>query len=140
MLPDREVQMFEARSVVKVRWFLVIAACLVTILWLCAIIAPYDPVGDPYGLNGLFWCIIASGLHIICGVTLLIASRFGVVRVYFAILVVFTPFAHMLGSPIEAPWCFLPFVIPSIVIVITGILELRFPPAPGAETINDQEP
>jgi hypothetical protein len=132
--------MFEAPSIAKARWFLVSATCVVTILWLCAIFAPYDPVTDPHGYNSLFWAIICSGLHIICGAALFIASQFGVVRVYFAILVLFTPLAHVLGSAIEAPGCFVPFLVPSILIILAGSYEVAYPTARVAPPIADQEP
>jgi hypothetical protein len=130
----------DTMSTTRNRWLLVIAAWVSTTLWVWAIFAPYDPINDPWGLNGLFLAIAASGLHIIAGALSLIASAFGVVRRRFGYLMLATPFLHALGSPIEAPWCFLPFLAPSILIILAGAFEVVYPMARVAPSIVNLEP
>lgn len=119
------------------RPFLLGGTCVLTVWWLRAVYSPHDPVADPHGYGELFRLIILSGLHLIVGVVLLIASQFGVVRTRFAVLVILAPIAHLAGTPFEMPLCLVLFTVPSVAILLTALLELTISVGPCQPVDNE---
>jgi hypothetical protein len=107
------------------RMVLVLIACAVTMLWLGVLFEFPEKWKDRHGYNQLGWLVITSGLHIVMGAILGIASVHGVVRVWFAAVVGLAPIGHLAGSPFEIPWCIVLFVVPSAAIIVAGYFELR---------------
>jgi hypothetical protein len=110
---------------------------LLAVLWLKAVFSPHDPVADPHGVGELLWLVVLSFLHLLLGVALLIASRFGTIRAYLGIAVVSAPIFHLAGSPFERPWCDILFVAPSIAILLAAVVESILGARPAVPVDNE---
>jgi hypothetical protein len=107
-----------------VRVLLVTTAFAVTVLWLCTLFAFPERWKDSHGYNPVGWLVITSGLHLVLGIFLGVASIFRFVSSRFALVVGLAPIGHLAGSPFEMPWCIVLFVAPSAGILIAAYFEL----------------
>lgn len=119
------------------RSFIAVSALGLSGVWLYLMTEP-DFGDDPYGYNQLTAMILVSGCVGLLGPLAFWLSRrkkktaqtrrpipAGLKISLFLVVP-----CHLVGSVINAPWCFVPFVLPVAAVIITSVLALM-PPLPN---------
>ena len=98
---------------------------LVTSVWMFGLFLFPAAWQDRHGYNQLGFLIIASGLHVPVGLVMWLFTAWkSRVSQEFVYLVVITPAVHVVGAALDTPWCFVPFVGPSVVIGVMFTVEV----------------
>ena len=69
---------------------------------------------------------VPNGLFLVVGVIAAALARNGLVRYRLAYMLIFAPAIHLGACGVPAPWHHVFLIAPSAVIVLAGILELRY--------------